>query len=166
LGQALRQLARRDLSSSDLRAGLLRGGHRRADVDRTIAQLRAKHLLNDAAFAERYTRRALVNRGLGRRRIAFDLATHGVAPKPAAAGMAEALEALPEATLLDTLAPRLWERYSRLGLAQRLRRVWSQLLRRGFDPALVATRLRRLCPGCAQELEALESSAHDDAEQD
>jgi SOS response regulatory protein OraA/RecX len=166
LAQALRQLARRDLSISDLRAGLLRGGHRSAEVNRTIARLRARRLLDDAAFAERFTRRALVNRGLGRRRIAFDLAARGVAPKPAAAGMAEALHAQPEAALLDTLAPKLWERQSRLAPAQRLRRVWSQLLRRGFDPALVGARLRRLCPGCAEELEALESSANDEAERD
>jgi SOS response regulatory protein OraA/RecX len=69
----LRMLARRELSSSQLRARLLERDHPSADVEAAIAQLKESGALDDARVARAYAETALKVKGRGRLRIQREL---------------------------------------------------------------------------------------------
>jgi regulatory protein len=153
---ALRRLARRDHSEQELRRALARKGHDEDVVERVVLRLRGQRALDDRRFAEAFSRGRLVHHGLGRQRIRQDLRRRGVARGAAEAGLKEALADVPEDATVDVLARRYWTAHARDVPAQRLRKLWAFLVRRGFPPGLVQERLRALWPRWQDALEGLE----------
>jgi regulatory protein len=152
---ALRRLARRDHSEQELRRALLRQ-HEEEVVDRVVARLRRERALDDRRFAEAYSRSRLTRRGLGRQRIRQDLHRRGVPRAVVEAGLGEALADAPEGPVIDALARRYWAAHTRDEPAQRVRKLWGFLVRRGFPPGLVHERLRALWPRWQEALQGLE----------
>ena len=76
-GRALGYLARREHSRAELLAKLVRAGHRRADAERTVADLGERGLVCDSRFAEAFIR-SRIERGSGPLRIRRDLEARGV----------------------------------------------------------------------------------------
>jgi regulatory protein len=153
---ALRRLARRDHSEQELRRALLRKGHEEDVVDRVLTRLRGERALDDRRFAEAYSRSRLAHHGLGRQRIRQDLRRRGIARTTAEAGLRQALADVPEDELVDALARRYWAAHARDVPAQRMRKLWAFLVRRGFPPGLVQDRLRALWPRWQDALDGLE----------
>jgi regulatory protein len=153
---ALRRLARRDHSEQELRRALGRKGHDEDVVERVVVRLRGQRVLDDRRFAEAFSRSRLTHHGLGRQRIRQDLRRRGVARTTAEAGLKEALADAPEDATVDTLARRYWSSHTRDEPAQRVRKLWAFLVRRGFPHALVQARLRALWPRWQDALEGLE----------
>jgi regulatory protein len=154
LQRAFVRLAWRDQSREELRRGLAREGFESEAIDQALERLVAARMLDDRAFAERHARRSL-GRGLGRKRIGFDLSARGVGRAEAHAGLAEALQTLPESEVLGSVARRYWKQHARVEPRARLRRAWAFLIRRGFPAPDVARCLRGLCPGHDDDLETL-----------
>jgi SOS response regulatory protein OraA/RecX len=154
LVRAFVRLGYRDQSSAELRRALTREGFETEAVDAVLERLLARRLLDDTAFAERLARRSL-GRGLGRKRIALALGQRGVPREVAQAGLTQALELVPEAEVLETVAQRYWLRQTRLPPAVRARRLFAFLVRRGFPVAAVLRETRRLCPSQAELVENL-----------
>jgi regulatory protein len=139
-----------------LRLALAGKGHDEDVIVRVVARLRAERALDDRRFAEAYSRSRLAHHGLGRQRIRQDLRRRGVARGTAEAGLEEALTNVPEDQMVDKLARRYWSAHRRDLPAQRVRKLWAFLVRRGFSPPLVQDRLRALWPRWQDALEGLE----------
>jgi regulatory protein len=136
---ALRLLGRRDYTRAELAERLTRRGYPAADIDAALQRLAGEGLIDDRRVAASFIRVASRVKGRGRLRIARDLEARGVD----AAIVREALEALPEEEDADAIERLLTRRNlpARLTLVER-RRLFQQLLRRGFPPDAIARALR------------------------
>lgn len=75
--------------------------------------------------------------------------------------MAEALEEVSEAAVVETLAQKYWRLHQGDEPERRIQKLWAFLLRRGFPAALVRERLEDLWPRARRALEGLEMEADD-----
>jgi regulatory protein len=135
---ALRLLGRRDFSSAELITRLVDRGHAADEVRAVVDQLTAEGAVDDRRTAFAHVRTAARVKGRGRERIRRELESRGIAP-------ADIREALAQLTTDDDLAA-----IQRLLVRRRVpqpvprdlrRRLFQQLVRRGFPPALVARAL-------------------------
>lgn len=154
--RALRRLARRDHSVTELRCALEERGHEPAEVEAALERLRGERYLDDASFAERFARSRLAHHGQGRALIRQGLRRRGVTRSETEAGIAGALAEVDEKAVLDGLARRYWRQHARVEPARRLPRLWAFLVRRGFAAGLVHERLSALWPRWSDALEGLE----------
>jgi regulatory protein len=144
--QGLALLARRELSTAQLRARLARRGHDPAAIDAAVARLSVDRSLDDARAAGAMARTAIAVHGHGPGRVARTLRAAGIPPALAERALAEAFGAHdPDVLLAAALARRLRGR-DRLADAREYRRLHRWLLARGFDPARVRALLRRHAP--------------------
>jgi regulatory protein len=135
---ALRLLGRRDYTTAELRSRLLDRGFTVAAVDATLSALSAERLVDDRRTALAHIRTGSQIKGRGRLRLRRELQARGVD-----ADLSEALLAdLDEADEIET-AIRVLERKhvpGRLTMDAR-RRIFQQLLRRGFPSHVIAQAL-------------------------
>jgi len=136
---ALRLLTRRDYTAAELRTKLLARELPEADVTAALDDLAAAGLLNDRRVAESFVRVATTLKGRGRHRIARELEQRGVDR----AIIRDTLANLPVADETASIRSFLTRRHvpARLSPAEH-RRVFGQLLRRGFSADLIASALR------------------------
>jgi len=139
-----------------MRGALHDAGYAEDEIEATVLRLRAERLLDDAGFAARFALSRMAHQGLGRHRVRRALWQKGVPKGVAEAGLTEALGEVSEAGVLDALARRYWRQRTRDEPAQRLRKLWGFLLRRGFPAGLVAERLKALWPRHQDALDGLE----------
>jgi regulatory protein len=146
---AIRLLARREYSRTELAQRLARRGGNRAEVERALDELERKGYLSDARCAS-----GIVARQAGhfaRRAIAQRLKAAGVAP-PAASSALAALEGRDEVAE----ATALWQR--RFGSAPRDEREKARqvrfLLSRGYTVAIAFKVLRAAGAPAGEEIEA------------
>ena len=143
---ALRRLALRDRSESEIRSHLARRGYEEGEVDETLERLRDLGLVNDSRVAERVALSRMESSGLGSYRVRIELERRGFPRESGEAAVRRALEELSEPELLDRAALRYWRANARIPVQKRLRRLHDFLLRRGFPASLVGERLRALWP--------------------
>jgi regulatory protein len=132
---ALRLLTRRDYTAVELRAKLLAKDHPEPDVVSAIASLMHDGLVDDRRVAVSFVRVASTLKGRGRHRIERELEHRGVDK----AIIREALATLPAAGEAAAIR-RFLERKklpARLSPAEH-RRLFGQLMRRGFSADLIA----------------------------
>jgi regulatory protein len=141
---------------AELRRALVARGHPPDEVEAALERLRRERYLDDASYAERYARSRLAHHGHGRGLIRQGLRRRGVARPHAEAGLESALGEVDERSVLDSLARRYWKTHTRVEPERRLPRLWAFLVRRGFAPGLVRSRLGALWPRWSDALEGLE----------
>ena len=154
--RALRRLARRDHSEAELRRALAERGHASEEIEDALMRLHEQHYLDDDLFAERFARSRLTHRGHGRAKIRQGLRQRGLSKEQIEGGLKAALADVSEEEVLDKLARRYWKQHGQVEAGRRLPRLWTFLLRRGFPPGLVRTRLRTLWPRWSDALEGLD----------
>jgi regulatory protein len=139
---ALRMLARRELSTSQVRDRLRQRGFTREVIDDAVSRLTANGTLDDARVARAVARtRAHVKRQ-GRQRVARELALLGIPDQIAEAALSDVFGDLGEAALLEqALERRLRGRISLSDPAAR-RRIVAALVRQGFAPGAVMRAMR------------------------
>jgi len=127
--RAIRLLAYRDRSQSEMRARLSEDGYTQQTVDATLDWLLDTGLLDDERFAEQLARTLVIGRHYGRTRSLQKLRRAGLSDD-------DALQAL------DEIAPPESERERAVTLARSLYRggdsvdrLAARLVRRGFAPA-------------------------------
>jgi len=132
---ALRLLGRRDFSAAELITRLVDRGYPADEVRAAVDQLTADGAVDDRRTAFAHVRTAARIKSRGRERIRRELEARGIAA-------ADIRDALAQVTTDDDL-----EAIQRLLVRRRVprpvprdmrRRLFQQLLRRGFPPALVA----------------------------
>lgn len=128
---AVRLLARREHSASELVSKLTRKGWPAALVDEVVAELAGSGLQSDSRFAESFARQR-AERHYGPRRIEAELNQRGVS-RPL---VRDAIEAL-EIDFFETARDFYLRRYAQPGepleYRERVRRAQA-MARRGFDP--------------------------------
>jgi regulatory protein len=138
----LRMLARRELSSSQLRARLLERDHPSADVEAAIAQLKESGALDDARVARAYAETALKVKGRGRLRIQRELNEMGIPREVAAAALADAFGEIDERGLIAKALTKKLRGKPKIDTPAEYARLYQFLMRQGFSPAAVSAALR------------------------
>ena len=133
--RALNMLAFRARSASELARLLVRKGAERADVDRAIARLHVQGLLDDASFAQAFTRAKVQGANMSRRRVQQELVHKGVARDIAEAAISAVFEAegIDQRELVQAAALKKAASLARLDPVVRRRRLYAFLARRGYD---------------------------------
>jgi regulatory protein len=161
-GKALARLARREMSSSEVRRGLTRDGFTETAVETAVGRLVEQRYLDDSRLGERFARSRLADRGLGRHRVRQALSQKGLSRGIIESSLRVALADVSEAEAIDRLARRYWRQKVGHAPERRLKGLWAFLIRRGFPPGLVGDRLRALWPRWGDALAGLEPAAESD----
>ena len=133
--RALSMLAFRARASAELARSLVRKGELKEHVDRAVARLQEQGLLDDAAFAESFTRAKVLGAKHSRRRVQQDLARKGVPREVTDAAIAAVFvqEAVDQRELVESIARKKLRFLGKLDPLVRRRRLYAFLARRGYD---------------------------------
>ena len=99
MAEAVRFLAPAARSTSEVDRHLQTRGFEAALVDATLAALRERGWVNDAAFAERRAEELLLRRGAGRLKVAYELTRRGLTDTVVDRAIAAVLEGRSEVAL-------------------------------------------------------------------
>ncbi len=127
--KALGLLSRREHSEKELAQRLKRAGYEKDDSETAIEKLQSINFQSDDRFAELLVR-SRVGQGYGPRRIAYELANHGLSRE--AIALAIATEDADWLSIATQLTERKFGRKAANSHAERNKRA-QFLLRRGFD---------------------------------
>jgi SOS response regulatory protein OraA/RecX len=139
----LKMLARRELSEAQVRDRL---GRRSAfdpeDIDAGVARLKREKVIDDRRTALACARTELRVKRHGRLRVLQQIESLGISRAIARAAVKEAFEEVDERQMLDDAIARRARRRTGFDAAE-ARRMHRYLLVQGFDPAEVASALRK-----------------------
>jgi regulatory protein len=131
---ALRMLARRELSEAQVRQRLARREHRAEDIDAAVERLRAERAIDDARAAGAIARTQTAVKGRGRLRIVRQIEQAGISRELARRAADEAFESIDaDAHIAAALDKRLRGR-TRISDRAELSRLYRYLVSQGFDP--------------------------------
>ena len=133
--RALKMLAFRARSSTELARALVRKGAARPDADRAITLLQEQGLLDDGAFAQAFTRAKVLGANQSRRRVQQELARKGVARDVSDAAITAVFEdeGVDQRALVEAAARKKLRTLATLEPVVRRRRLYAFLARRGYD---------------------------------
>lgn len=133
--RALNIIAARARSSAELRRALVRKGEAPELVELAVARLAEQGFLNDAAFAQSFTRFKVLGAGQSRRRVQAELARKGVARDVADAAIAAVFqdEGVDQRAIVERAARKKLRTLVKLDPLVRRRRLYAFLARRGYD---------------------------------
>lgn len=144
LGRALelayRALGTRDRTEHELRVFLTRKDVAFDVIEDAVAELIAAGLLDDVRYARCFTEDRRLLDQWGTERIAGDLARRGIRSNVIVAALAHVSQADELDSALEILARRCTEP---LRTDQDRDRAWRLLVRRGYEPELAYTAVRR-----------------------
>ena len=134
--RALNMLAFRARSSAELVRSLIRKGEPKELAERAVARLQEQGLLDDAAFAESFTRAKVLGAKQSRRRVQQGLARKGVARDVSDAAIATVFEeeGVDQSGIVIDAARKKLRTLAKLEPAVQRRRLYAFLARRGYDP--------------------------------
>jgi len=139
---ALRWLARRELSEAQVRDRLTRRGHASNLIDAALVRLRNEHAIDDSRTAEAIARKELDIKRHGKERIRRQIERAGISSASARRAVDAAFEGLDENALLEaSLAKRLRAGEGVQDDAQ-FQRLYRYLVGQGFDPDQVIRTLK------------------------
>ncbi len=160
LGYALRALGMRAMSTSELRARLLRRAAQASDIDLVMAKLGDAGFLNDRRFAESYATARLENQGFGKLRVLRDLRQRRVAGEVAEAVVQKTFEGTDEVALIEQFLARKYKGKDLpafLSEDKNLVSAFRRLRMAGFSPGSAIRVLKRY----AASADALEETSDD-----
>src|SRR2546423_9821830 len=133
--RALNMLAFRARSSAELARSLVRKGEPKELVDRAVVRLQEQGLLDDAAFAQSFTRAKVLGAQQSKRRVQQDLARKGVARQVTDAAIATVFEEeeIDQRDVVEQAARKKLRSLKKLDPTVRRRRLYAFLARRGYD---------------------------------
>lgn len=140
---ALRLLGRRPLTAEELRRALGERGFASRETAREVRRLEQQGLIDDRALALHYIAVRAERLGHGRERLVRELTERGIARATAERAWSDAVRqgsVEPEQLLARQAGRRVEREGGRLDV-RAYRRVYNALLRAGFDPRSIRTRL-------------------------
>jgi regulatory protein len=139
--RALNMLAFRARASKELARALVKKGELPEHVDRAIERLQEQGLLDDAAFAESFTRSKVLGARQSRRRVQQDLARKGVARDVSDAAIETVFEeeGVDQSSVVEEAARKKLRSLAKLDPQVRRRRLYAFLARRGYDSSDIRT---------------------------
>jgi len=150
--RALNMLAFRARAAAELARALVRKGELKEHVDRAIDRLREQGLLDDARFAESFTRSKVLGAKQSRRRVQQDLARKGVdrAVSDAAIETVFEEEGVDQSAVVEEAARKKLRSLVKAEPVVRRRRLYAFLARRGYD----SDDIRRAMDAVGEQLRA------------
>jgi regulatory protein len=145
---ALKMLARQEISESRLRERLARRGHPAATIDQAVSRLKEERAIDDVRVAQSIARTEAAVKHRGRHRVKRRIEHAGIARATASRAVDDVFVGIDEEALLEaSLAKRLRRRASIEDDAD-FARLYRYLIMQGFDPdrvmnALTARRRRK-----------------------
>ena len=140
---ALRWLARRELSESQVRTRLSRRQFEGEDIDAAVARLRRERAVDDHRTALACARTQVRLKQRGRARVLREIQALGISRATAGRAIADVFGELDEPALLEQALEQRLRRGLSLADPAVLRRLHRYLVSQGFGPGDVATLLRR-----------------------
>ncbi|NUO39623.1 MAG: regulatory protein RecX [Gemmatimonadaceae bacterium] len=133
--RALNMLAFRARSSAELARSLVRKGEPRELVDHAVARLQEQGLLDDAAYAQSFTRMKVLGAQQSRRRVQQELARKGVARTVTDAAISTVFEeeGVDQRAIVEQAARKKLRSLTKLDPVVQRRRLYAFLARRGYD---------------------------------
>ena len=139
---ALKMLARRELSEAQVRQRLARRGHEADAVEQAIEKLRTERALDDERVAETIARTQSLARGRGKFRVRQEIEAAGIGRAVADRAVAEAFKDVDSNALLDAaIARRLRGRTGAFD-DRVFKRLFRYLVGQGFEPDRVLRALK------------------------
>lgn len=129
---AMKYLAIKDRTVSEMQTYLDGKEFGEADVDATVARLLELGLLDDARYAQRFVETRTASKPISRRRLREQLKGHGIADADIDAAM-ETVEDADEAENARLVAEKFARQFQDLEPQKRRERVLSRLIARGFS---------------------------------
>jgi regulatory protein len=140
---ALRMLARRELSERQVRQRLARREHPHDQIDDAIERLKADRALDDARVAAIIARTETTIRKRGKLRVKRRIEAAGIAPAVAERAVDDVFRDVdPDALVTAALQKRL-RGADRIADDRQYARLWRYLLGQGFEADRVAALLRK-----------------------
>jgi regulatory protein len=140
---ALRMLARRELSEAQVRQRLARRGHEQPAIDAAVTALRDQRSIDDTRTAEAIARTEVGVHRRGRRRVRLALEGAGIESAVANRAIQTVFEELDDAELLEASLARRLRPGARITTDQEFGRLYRYLLGQGFEPDRVVAVLQR-----------------------
>jgi len=141
---ALKMLARRELSEAQVRQRLARRGENQDAIDEAITRLKDDRSIDDERVAGAIARTETSLRKRGRRRVQQQIEAAGISKSIASRAVAEAFQELdPDAQLSASLAKRLRGR-ERIADDREFQRLFRYLSTQGFEADRILAQLRKL----------------------
>lgn len=133
--RALDILAFRARSSAELKRALVRKGDEPSLVERAIVRLQEQGILDDAAFAQSFTRAKVLGANQSRRRVQQELVRKGVSRTVSAAAIDVVFEeeGVDASAIVLAAARKKMRLLTALEPAVQRRRLYGFLARRGYD---------------------------------
>ena len=141
---ALRMLARRELSEKELRDRLVDRGHPADEINRVVEHLLETKSLDDGRVARAYARTAANVKGRGRLRVMRELSAMGIARDIATEALAEVFADVDERALIAKALQKKMRGRPRIANAAEHARLYQFLMRQGFTPAGITAALRKV----------------------
>lgn len=145
---ALKMLARRELSVAEVRARLLDRAHSADETEAAIQRLLDTGTLDDRRVARAYARTAASVKGRGRLRIQQELQAMGIARDVVAEALAETFADVDERSLIEKAIRKKLRTAGRSATRklsfQERARLYQFLMRQGFTPAGISAAFRRI----------------------
>jgi len=140
---ALKMLARRELSEMQVRQRLTRRGHEDGAIEEAIERLRTERAIDDGRVAEAIARTQVSVRGRGKLRVLRQIEAAGIARTTAKSAVDEVYGSVDANALLDAaLAKRLRGRAVIEDDRER-QKLYRHLVSQGFEPDAVLSALRK-----------------------
>ena len=140
---ALKMLARRELSEAQVRERLERRRHAPEEIDDAVARLREERAIDDTRVAEAIARTQATLKRRGEARVRRQIEQAGIASETARIVARDVSEAAdPDALLEASLSRRLRGR-STIEDEAEFARLFRYLLSQGFDPDRIRPALER-----------------------
>jgi len=139
---ALKMLARRELSEAQLRQRLARRGHAADAVDAAVEKLRAERALDDARVAETIARTQSTVRGRGAHRVRREIEAAGIGRADARRAVDDAFKDIDPDALLEAALSRRLRGRDRIADDREFQRLYRYLVAQGFDVDRVVRALK------------------------
>jgi regulatory protein len=138
---ALKMLARRELSETQVRQRLARRGHEADDIDEAVLRLKAARAIDDTRVAEAIARTSITIKRRGKLRVKRQIESAGIDRATARRAVDDVFGEVDGAALLEAaLAKRLRARTTIADEAE-FHRLYRYLIGQGFEHDQVLTTL-------------------------
>lgn len=131
---ALKMLARRELSEAQVRQRLHRRGHTDDEIDQAIARLISERAIDDARVAEAIARTETTVKRRGKLRVARQIESAGIAKPTARRALDEVFAHLDPRALLEAALARRLRGAARIEDDKQFQRLYRYLVGQGFEP--------------------------------
>jgi regulatory protein len=145
--EAVRMLARRELSESQIRQRLARHGHDADAIDEAVTRLRDERAIDDARVAEAIARTETSVRRRGRIRVRLTIERAGIAASTAKHAVDQAFDAIDDDAQMEASINRRLRGRETIAGDREFQRMYRYLVGQGFEPdrimAALTARWRR-----------------------